>query len=278
MLGKLIKYEFRATGRIMLPLLCVLLLLSVFAGLSIQGLQRLESMGFLGVFYTLTLIAFFLSLFAVSVVALVLMIQRFYRSLLRDEGYLSMTLPVSVDEHILSRLLVSFVWFALVGLLSVLAMGLMLLIGTRLGFRGQFDLRVYADFFSELFSSVGGGNTLLLCLELLLLAFLSSCAVCLRCYAAMGIGCSAPGHKLLLSFAAYFGISFFMSLVGNGLMTVLMPHVDSISVEWDTREEFVQALGIFHGALWIAILAAALACMLFYFVTRWFLKNRLNLA
>ena len=100
MLGKLIKHEFRATGRIMLPLLGAELLLSVLAGLSIRGLDRMENMGFLGVTYVLTLVVFFLGLFALGVVAFVLMIQRFYKNLLRDEGYLAMTLPVSVDEQI----------------------------------------------------------------------------------------------------------------------------------------------------------------------------------
>ncbi|MBQ1839376.1 MAG: ABC transporter permease, partial [Ruminococcus sp.] len=114
MLGKLLKHEFRATGRIMLPLIGAELLLSVLAGFSVRGLDRIQNMNFLGVTYIMTLFVFFLGLFAVGVVALVLMIQRFYRNLLRDEGYLAMTLPVSVDEHIWSKLIVSFVWFAAV--------------------------------------------------------------------------------------------------------------------------------------------------------------------
>ena len=84
MLGKLIKHEFRATGRIMLPLLGAELLLSVLAGLSIRGLDRIENMNFLGMTYILTLSVFFLGLFALAVVAFVLMIQRFYRNLLRS--------------------------------------------------------------------------------------------------------------------------------------------------------------------------------------------------
>ena len=55
MLGKLMKHEFRATGRIMLPLLGAELLLSVLAGFSVRGLDRIENMSFLGVTYILTL-------------------------------------------------------------------------------------------------------------------------------------------------------------------------------------------------------------------------------
>ena len=107
MLGKLLKHEFRATGRIMLPLIAAELMVSVLAGLSVRGLGRMQSMSFLHTMYVLTLMVFGLGLFAIAVVAFVLMIQRFYKSLLRDEGYLSMTLPVTVDAHIWAKLLTS---------------------------------------------------------------------------------------------------------------------------------------------------------------------------
>ena len=157
MLGKLLKHEFRATGRIMLPLIGAELLLSVLAGLSVRGLDRIQNMNFLGVTYVMTLIVFFLGLFAVGVVALVLMIQRFYRNLLRDEGYLSMTLPVSVDEHIWSKLIVSFVWFAAVGLLSVLAMLVMMAVGSRISFVGDLNFRELFDRLRELVRLIGAG-------------------------------------------------------------------------------------------------------------------------
>ena len=122
MLGKLIKHEFRATKRVMLPLMALVLLLSVFAGFASRGLEDMSGINdiqFMRTLYFIILFSFFLSLFAVCVVTFVLMIQRFYLSLLHDEGYLSLTLPVSVDEHILSRLIVSVVWFAAVALLCM---------------------------------------------------------------------------------------------------------------------------------------------------------------
>ena len=269
MLGKLIKHEFRATGRILLPLLGAELLLSVLAGFSVRGLDRVENMGILGVMYVTTLVVFFLGLFALSVVAFVLMIQRFYKNLLRDEGYLSMTLPVSVDEQLFAKLIVSFVWFAAVGLLSVVSLLTVTSIGARFGGVVNVDIGEIRD----AVQSVGGGNLLLFLLELLLLGFLGSCATCLRCYSALAIGHSAADHKMLLSFVAYIVIGFALSVVRNSVLLGLLPSIDPGAI----LAGMSSALQ-FHAIVFTGILVAALYCALFYFVTRWFLKNKLNLA
>lgn len=278
MLGKLMKHEFRATGRIMLPLLGAELLLSVLAGLSIRGLERLEDMSFLGVMYILTLSVFFLGLFALAVVAFVLMIQRFYKNLLRDEGYLAMTLPVSVDEQIWAKLLVSFVWFAAVTVLSAVAMLVLVSIGSRMQLlRDMFFDDQVREVIREITSHVGGGNIALFALEFVVLSFLGTCATCLRCYSALAIGHSAADHKMLLSFVAYFVIGMALSLLQNAFTFGLLPNLDieQLLMNVDTLEG---GLRFAHGAMWAGVALSLLYSALFYFVTRWFLKNKLNLA
>ena len=246
MLGKLMKHEFRATGRIMLPLLGAELLLSVLAGLSVRGLDRLENMGFLGVTYILTLSVFFLGLFALAVVAFVLMIQRFYRNLLRDEGYLAMTLPVSVDEQIWSKLLVSFVWFLAVGVLSVVTMLILLALGARVNLlRDMFFDEQIREVIREITSHVGGGNIVLFVLE--------------------------------LSFVTYFIIGMALSLLQNAVTFGVLPHLDldRLLMNIDTLEG---GLLFAHGAMWAGAVLSLVYSAIFYFLTRWFLKNKLNLA
>ena len=273
MLGKLLKHGFRATGRIMLPLIGAELLLSVLAGLSVRGLDRIQNMSFLGVTFIVTLVVFFLGLFAVGVVALVLMIQRFYRNLLRDEGYIAMTLPVSVDGHIWSKLIVSFVWFAAVAILSVLAMLVMMAVGSRISFIGDLNFRELFDELRELVRLIGAGNLWLFALEGLLLSFLGTAAACLRCYSALAIGHIAADHKLLLSFVAYIVIGFALSIVQNTLLFGILPRIDP-----GTILAGITSAAQVHACIGTAILAAALYCALFYFLTRWFMKNKLNLA
>ena len=124
MLGHLLKHEFRATGRRMLPTLGVLALLGVLANLSIRMLESGFGGTLLRILMGLFVAAFFIGMTVAWVMTLVLMISRFYRNLLKDEGYLMFTLPTNSHALIWSKLIVSTVWFLatalLIGLLIML--------------------------------------------------------------------------------------------------------------------------------------------------------------
>ena len=120
MLGKLLKHEFRATYRTMLPMFGVVLVLSLLANLSFARIADTDS-GALDILFGLFIMAFFLGLFTMGVMAMVVMIQRFYKNVLGDEGYLTLTLPVNVHEIVWSKLIVSFVWFLATGLIAIAA-------------------------------------------------------------------------------------------------------------------------------------------------------------
>ncbi len=127
MLGKLMKHEFRATGRIGLPLCGVMLVLSIVAGM----VMRFESSR---QFYhnagSVIILLYGLSIFAVAIGIFVVLMQHFKRNLLGDEGYLMRTLPVSTHELLLSKLFTALLWYlvaavliGLSGLLVVLLSG-----------------------------------------------------------------------------------------------------------------------------------------------------------
>ncbi|WP_297985875.1 hypothetical protein [uncultured Oscillibacter sp.] len=99
MLRKLLKHEFRATGRIMLPVIGILLATSVAANLSLRYLLG-SNAWFFSMLGILLLTAFGFAIFGVFIVSFILMIQRFYKNLLQDEGYVMLTLPVSIHQHI----------------------------------------------------------------------------------------------------------------------------------------------------------------------------------
>lgn len=106
MLRKLLKHEFRATGRVILPIFGLLLLSAVGANLSIRGMTNAQST-FLNTLGTILIMLFFLAIIAVGIVALAVMVSRFYKNLLQDEGYVMMTLPVSIHQQVWSKLIVS---------------------------------------------------------------------------------------------------------------------------------------------------------------------------
>ena len=99
MLGKLIKHEFRATGRLMAPLFGALLLLAVFSRVANQILQQVPNpTRVLYIVSVLLAIVYVLAGLGVMVFSTVLMIKRFHQNFLTDEGYLMFTLPVSVHS------------------------------------------------------------------------------------------------------------------------------------------------------------------------------------
>ena len=113
MLTKLLKHEFRATARIMGPL--YLVLLAVALGFNFSA-RLMDSGNFvLNMLAALVVMAYVVAITAVFIVAFILMLQRFYKNLLGDEGYIMFTLPASVHQHVWSKLIVSAVWFIATG-------------------------------------------------------------------------------------------------------------------------------------------------------------------
>ena len=127
MLTKLLKHEFRATARIMGPL--YLVLLAVALGFNFSA-RLMDSGNFvLNMLAALVVMAYVVAITAVFIVAFILMLQRFYKNLLGDEGYLMFTLPASVSQHITAKLVVAVLLDVLsvaAAILAVLALAIVL--------------------------------------------------------------------------------------------------------------------------------------------------------
>ena len=89
MLGKLIKYDLKALAKILAPLWGVLLVMGLIFGISIRS--NLEGIGnTMIVFSLVVIVAVIVAIFVMNVIVV---IQRFWKGLLQDEGYLMFTLP-----------------------------------------------------------------------------------------------------------------------------------------------------------------------------------------
>ena len=125
MLGKLMKHEFRATGRIALPLCGIMMALSIVAGMVIRFWEGLDGgrrvSGWQGMTGSIIIILYGMSIFAVAIGIFVVLMQHFKRNLLGDEGYLMRMLPASVHELLLSKLFVALLWYLAAGVLIALS-------------------------------------------------------------------------------------------------------------------------------------------------------------
>lgn len=124
MLGKLIKYDFKAVAKSMIPIYLAMLVLSVILSLMIR-FQVNES----GLIFVLIASLFSFSIVGSFVATLVFVVNRFKDGLLKSEGYLSFALPVKTSTHILAKVINALIWSViqwLMILLITLIMGVML--------------------------------------------------------------------------------------------------------------------------------------------------------
>ena len=273
MLRKLLKHEFRATGRIMLPMYLILLVTAL--GSNLAGRKMFgSSSDILSLLGVLIVTAFGFAICGVLVMSFVLMIQRFYKNLLQDEGYLMFTLPVSVHQHIWSKLIVSVVWFVAT-ILAIIAASLIV------AYQGGF-LRELFDFIGWFFEGLRKLkisetlNGMVYLVEFAVLMFLAMAAFALQFYAALAAGHSRANRKMLWSVVWFFGFQFALQFCGSLLMIALdrlgVPNfLNHLSVNWTSAEAAI------HVGLLLAIGVTVLYGAIFYAVTTFFLKRHLNL-
>lgn len=277
MLGKLIKHELRGSGRTMLPFILVSLFLSVMAGLSIRGLERQQDYGWFTVVFGIVIFLFVAGLMAVCIMSIVVVINRFRRNLLGDEGYLMFTLPVSVDAHIWAKLIVSAIWFAATFLTCMLAMVLMLVCNVD-----QFAINwsEVGYVFSELgraLKNFGVLHVVAYCLELLVIFFGSVCVTCLTFYCAMAVGYSFSNRKVLMSIVAFIGIDILFTVL-QALVVMLLNNIPGIEQFMENLDlSRIGTAGSVHLVLLGGILHAVIYAVLLYIPTRLLLKKKLNL-
>ncbi len=266
MLGKLLKQDFRATARIMLPLYVAVPVLGLFTNLITHLCENQD--GFLiNAISMLVSFVFSLSLIAAVVTTIVLMVLRFYRNLMTDEGYLMFTLPVSTTELIFSKLIVSVVWF--LGTFAVDALG-MLLSGMLGGYEDFVRFRFAFTFNVPYNSPITQAQAGWLAAGVVVLVILCGLALCLMTYAAMAIGQSFKKNKGLMSvvffFVLWIGTRIVLTLIFGAFYGPATSAVNTMTV--------LQALWTVLGCACVGALAF---CVGFFFLTHGMLRKHLNL-
>lgn len=277
MLGKLIKHELRGSGRTMLPFILVSLFLAVMAGFSMRAMEHQQDYSWFNILFGIVIFLFAVGLMTVCVMTVVVMINRFRQNLLGDEGYLMFTLPVSVDQHIWAKLIVSIIWFAATFLTCVLAVVLVLLCNVRTFDVNWPDVVHVMGEMRHAMEAFGVMHLVGYGLELLVLLFAGACFSCLTFYCAMAIGYSFSNRKVLMSILAFVGIDILLSVLQSTVIMLLngIPGLEQLMENMNLNQ--VGAAGSIHIVLLGWIVYSTFYAAVMYIPTRVLLKKKLNL-
>ena len=255
MLSKLLKYELRASGRILLPVYALLLAsagcCSLFYKLAADHPYRT---GAASVLMGLLNMAFCIFVVATGAITALLMIYRFYKNYMTDEGYLMFTLPVNRHQLIWAKLLSALLYTAASAVAVTLSILLVLLpIADWSGFWGDLG-ELLSSITESLHFGVPGPLLLLWIAVLAILTVFSD-------------------HKILLS--VVFFIAFSLAMQAAGL--------SSFAFQLTVGEQIIETSGsaafLLDGTRFLVIdsIETLVACGVFYTLTWYNLQKRLNL-
>ncbi|MBR2728534.1 MAG: ABC-2 transporter permease [Lachnospiraceae bacterium] len=268
MLTKLIGYEMKAFGRIILPLYAATIGLSFLIGLGIRFLPEKAYTNWVG---GLVITTFSVLIVATMVMTAVLCVQRFYQNLLANEGYLMFSLPVGTHTLILSKALGALIW-ALLGCLAGIATMTVMALGA-MPFReiGR-ALRDISMALNRLFLRDG----LVQCLIWTLIAVLLFAVMLMQIYAALAIGHQWTAHRILGSVLAYFGIDILKS-VAAGILTNIGVYTGFIGLLVSQAEADAGSAAWMAGVQTATVIQSLVLIVVFSAVTWFLLDRRLNL-
>lgn len=283
MLGKMFSYDFKALSRILVPIHLALLLVGFvcavagFTGYASSEFDNLldrvapEVSSTIIAFAGITCIFCMLLMLSAVVATFVIILVRFYRNLFTDQGYLTLTLPLTAAQQTLSKVLAGMAWLLTD---AVVVMGCL----TAFSIASEgLQVSAYTDLLPIWILKASNGliysgseasvpEFVVLC-QLCLSAVMQMLFMLMTAYAAFCLGSAASArHKLAAGIGMFIGIRWVYGLV-LGFFSVLFAF--SGMFEWQSTMDILGAIAVIAE---IAMIVGA------WFVCVWVLKSKVNLA
>ncbi len=270
MFGKLLKYEWKATGHTLVPLYLVVLAVSIVNSLMIHlggsgsspELGRFMDSGLGEVIQLIGFMVYFGVIMALMVLTVVVIVQRFYKGVVGDEGYLVLTAPVELWEIPLAKCLIGLVF----GVFSMIAAAASIIILMSPAAFVQMIREVdWILFFERLNLYVP--QWALYAGEFSLLLILAGAAEIYHVYLAVMLGQLSNTHKVALSFLWYVVINIVLSVLSYIFLSGF--NLNSLAL-------IFSELGG-HAAVWASIGICALQILIFAGGTQYLMAKRMNM-
>ena len=286
MLKQLLKYEFKATKSLYYGLYLALALLSVVLGVSFRQEHALAHSTSFQNLEVILMVLYLSVIFAIAVLCFVSTVQRFYKNLLGREGYLMHTLPVTETQLILSKLITSMVWVLCSGLVGIVCITGMVSIGVLdAEVLGTVNWDSWKQLWGMLYGELGTKFWLVMFWTILInLARLADLILCV--YAACMIAHQFKKQTMVAGILAFIGMNIVENqidkLLGMNDVTLFvgvnyeLVDVSDVSGWTPVMHYLTTAFGQGAGYLFCFVFTAAIAAV-YFCLTRWLMKNKLNL-
>lgn len=269
MLRNLVKYETKATGRILIPLYAALLVFAIINKLFMNNNSfSVDSSTLVGISAMISIFAYVATMVTVFVVTFYAIIQRFYKNLLGDEGYLMNTLPVAPWQNISSKLIVAVLWCIVSSIVAILSVIIL-----------AFNYSTFnPNFFKELIDVLNyaytqyGINIYLVGFEFIIAALLEMCVGILMIYSSISIGHSFTKRKILGSLSVFLVFNIIMDTIISIFAINFSNYYHKFIISWN-----ISSIAQFHIISFSILLISLLFFICYFAITTYTIKNKLNL-
>lgn len=268
MLGKLLKYEWKATSRILLPLNLLILLFSILSKVSLIMKSNLNFLPFIS---DLLMTVYVFGIIVITCSTALFLIYRFYKALFTDEGYLTFTLPVKSSQILWSQLINCFIWAIINFIIDVVSIGI-LLMGT--GFISE--VQRFMPQAMEAVNRWAGAPLGIFILLLGVLFIVSLFNSMIVPFFSIAFGHSIGKRKLLNSFFVYLVVSIIQSIVTSVFSGILAFNSFRTYDTW-TADTPAMLGDWFLSSVLLNIGLTLVLNVIFFILTNYFMKNKLNL-
>ncbi|MDE5576812.1 MAG: hypothetical protein K2J11_05455 [Oscillospiraceae bacterium] len=249
MLGKLIKYDLMADWKKYSALYAATLLVSIMLAVTIEISEKMTNNRFLELMEIVFASVFMVLISAILILTIAFTVMRFYNNVMKDEGYLTHTLPVHTWQIMLSKLISSYIWF-----LSAVIVGC-ICIGLSAG-KPLEVFRVIIDGLNNMMDSDRQSFAILAAMVILSPFFLLS-----HIYFCFALGNLSSSRKMGTSVLAFFGINIAENILS------------AFAIEYITLVDLQKAENI----MYLTLAASFLFAVGYFFAAERIFAKKLNL-
>lgn len=267
MLGKVLKYDLKATGRSVIPAYLIFIAISIINKicLEISIYTGFESTS-LKLTQGLTFMLYGLTVFAIGILTTVFVVMHFYKTMAGEQGYLTHTLPAQTEVLVISKIICSLFWQLVVAILITTSICFMAL--------GHFDeiSKFFGGTFNYVWQQIQSSFDFDMSIYSLLLitaSVVNAIMSPITYLACIAVGNLSNRHKVMSAILSYVGFYIVLKifrLIINIIYEVAKYDMDSSA-----------AAGMVNGKMIFDIMVNIAVTAILYVLTVHIFKKKLNL-